>query len=83
MTYEIDDTFTVDNINERLFGLLRQLDFSILTDPSDYSKIVFSMSSNTYTLYNTVNDLNMFLQYSISTDSTLPDTKIVMTVEEV
>ena len=81
MIYEKDGTFTTDNINESMFSLLRQLEFSLLTNPSDFSKISFSMSSNNYSIYNTLNGVTGFLKYTINTDSTLTDGQLIMNVE--
>jgi len=80
MTYEINNTFTLNDINEQMFTLLRRLDSSILSDTSNDSRISFSMSPNTYTIYNTRNLNTNFLQYSITTDGTLLDTQLIMIV---
>ena len=80
MTYEINNTFTLNDINEQMFTLLRRLDSSILSDTSNDGRISFSMSPNIYTIYNTRNSDTKFLQYSITIDSTLSDTQLIMLI---
>ena len=81
MTYTTtQDTIDSTNIIQYLFDLVRQLDFTVLTDRSRDSLLTINMTTNTYNIYNSVvsESSPYFLTYSIVLNDGLADNEMTM-----